>query len=94
MDKILNRSVKITVSGIVQGVGFRYFIARAAAELGLSGYVKNLWNGDVEIYAEGRKEFLEEIVKKAGEGPSHSRVSDCKVEWLDFTNKYDNFEIF
>jgi acylphosphatase len=60
----------------------------------LNGYVKNLWNGDVEIYAEGRKEFLEELVKKAKEGPSRSRVETCKVEWLDFTNKYDKFEIF
>lgn len=94
MDKIQNKSVKIIVTGMVQGVGFRYFIARSANELGLNGYVKNLWNGDVEIYAEGRKEFLEDLVKKAGAGPSHSRVESCKVEWLDFTNKYDNFEIF
>jgi acylphosphatase len=94
LDKIQNISVKIIVSGIVQGVGFRYFIARVSNELNLTGYVKNLWNGDVEIYAEGRKEFVEEIVKKAQAGPSHSRVSGCKVEWLDFTNKYDNFEIF
>lgn len=79
---------------MVQGVGFRYFISRAAHELGLNGYVKNLWNGEVEIYAEGRKEFLEELVKKAKEGPSHSRVESCKVEWLDFANKYDNFEVF
>jgi acylphosphatase len=91
---IQQTAVKITVSGIVQGVGFRYFIARAAAELGLNGYVRNLWYGDVEIYAEGCQEFVEEIVKKAREGPSHSRVSDCKVEWLDFANKYDKFEIF
>jgi len=94
MSHLQKSAVKIIVSGIVQGVGFRYFIARLASELGLNGYVKNLWNGDVEIYAEGRIEFIEEIVKKAKEGPSHSRVSDCKLEWLDFANKYNKFEIF
>jgi len=94
VNQIQQIAVKIIVSGNVQGVGFRYFIARAANELGLNGYVKNLWNGDVEIFAEGRKEFIEELVKKAKEGPAHARVESCKVEWLDFTNKYDNFEIY
>jgi len=93
MNYINLSSVKIVVSGRVQGVGFRYFIARIASDLGLKGYVKNLFNGDVEITAEGRKEFLVELVKKAKEGPSHSNVDSCKFEWLDFKNKYDNFEI-
>ena len=93
--EVLEREgIQLHISGIVQGVGFRYFIARNANELGLNGYVKNLWNGDVEIYAEGRAEFLEDLLKKAKEGPSHSRVESCKVEWLDFTKKYNNFEIF
>jgi acylphosphatase len=86
-------AVKITVSGMVQGVGFRYFIAREADKLGLKGYAKNLFNGDVEIYAEGKREFLEELAQKAGKGPPHSRVSSARVEWLEFKNKYDNFEI-
>ncbi|RPI16273.1 MAG: acylphosphatase [Ignavibacteriae bacterium] len=86
-------AIKIVVKGYVQGVGFRYFIARAANELGLNGYVKNLFTGDVEIYAEGRKEFLEDLAKKAKLGPSHSHVDSIKIEWLEFKNKYNNFEI-
>jgi acylphosphatase len=69
MDFLKLSCVKVTVSGIVQGVGFRYFIARIAKDLGLTGYAKNLFNGDVEIVAEGRNEFLEELIKKAKEGP-------------------------
>lgn len=86
-------AVKITVKGFVQGVGFRYFIARIAAQLELNGYAKNLFNGDVEIYAEGRKEFLVELIKKTRVGNSHSRVESINIEWLDFNNKYDNFDI-
>lgn len=86
-------SVKIVVSGRVQGVGFRYFIARIADEMELTGYVKNLFSGEVEIAAEGRREFLDLLVEKAKEGPRNSRVSSCKVEWLDFNKKYDKFEI-
>jgi acylphosphatase len=93
MNYIEQSSVKITVSGRVQGVGYRYFIARIAYDLNLKGYARNLFNGDVEIFAEGRKEFLEELVKKAKEGPPHSKVEACKVQWLDFKNKYDKFEI-
>ena len=93
MEMLRLSCVKLTVSGRVQGVGFRYFISRAAGELGLKGYAKNLFNGGVEITAEGRHEFLEELVKKAKEGPPGSKVDSCKVEWLDFNKKYDKFEI-
>jgi len=93
MDLLKLSSVKITVSGRVQGVGFRYFIAKIADDLKLKGYARNLFNGDVEIEAEGRKEFLDELIKRAKTGPSHSKVNSCKVEWLDFKNKYDKFEI-
>ena len=86
-------AVKITVKGRVQGVGFRYFIARAAHDLGLKGYTKNQYEGNVEIYAEGRREFLEELVKQAKLGPSHAYVESASVEWLEFKNKYNNFEI-
>lgn len=85
--------IKITVSGRVQGVGFRYFIAQIADDLGLHGYAKNLFNGDVEIVAEGRHEFLEALAEKAAEGPRNSKVNSRKIEWLDFKKKYDKFEI-
>jgi acylphosphatase len=93
METIKNSAVKIIVKGDVQGVGFRYFIAREADTLRLNGYVKNCFNGDVEIYAEGRKEFLEELAGKAKSGPSRSRVDSIKIEWLEFKNKFDKFEI-
>jgi acylphosphatase len=93
MDFLKLSCVKIIVSGRVQGVGYRYFIARTADELELKGYAKNLFNGNVEITAEGRHEFLEVLIKKAKEGPRNSRVDSCKVEWLDFNKKYDKFEV-
>jgi acylphosphatase len=93
MTTLQNAAVKIIISGYVQGVGFRYFIARFCSDIGINGYAKNQWNGDVEIYAEGRKEFLEELVKKAKEGPRSANVENCKVEWLEYKNKYNNFEV-
>lgn len=93
MENIKLLTVKITVSGRVQGVGYRYFIARYAAELGLTGYAKNLFSGDVEIHASGRREFLDALIEKAAAGPAGASVKSCKTEWLDFKNKYDKFEI-
>ena len=65
---------KYVVSGRVQGVGFRFFAERVANQLGLRGYVKNLWNGDVEAYAIGDEVQLEEFRRQLGEGPRMARV--------------------
>ena len=92
METLQRACVKIIVSGTVQGVGYRYFIHRFAQEFDLKGYAKNLFNGDVEIVAEGKKEFLDELVAEAKQGPHHAKVDKIKVEWLDFQNKYSNFE--
>ena len=93
MNYIQYSAVKINVSGRVQGVGYRYFIARFADSLNITGYAKELFSGEVEITAEGRREFLDALIEKAGQGPSGARVNTCKVEWLDFKKKYDKFEI-
>lgn len=65
---------KYIVSGRVQGVGFRFFAERVANELGLRGYVKNLWNGSVEAYAIGDEAQLEEFRRRLAEGPRMGRV--------------------
>ncbi len=62
------------VRGLVQGVGFRYFVYRAANELGLSGYVKNLEDGRVEVYAVGPEEKLSELARRLWKGPGYSDV--------------------
>ena len=62
------------VRGRVQGVGFRYFVYRAAVELGLTGYVKNLDDGRVEVYAAGPGDKLSELARRLWKGPSHSDV--------------------
>ncbi len=60
--------------GRVQGVGYRYFVERAAAELGLTGYAKNLENGCVEVYAVGPPERLKELSGYLWQGPRWAEV--------------------
>jgi acylphosphatase len=68
---------------LVQGVGFRYFVHRQASRLGVSGYVRNLYNGEVEIEAEGDKDVLEILIREVGVGPRTAHVTDVKVIWKE-----------
>ncbi len=87
------KRAKILVDGVVQGVGFRYFVYRNATSLGLKGYTKNLMNGQVLTEVEGELGMINELIKKLKVGPSHSHVSMCNVEWLQFRDEFKEFEI-
>lgn len=71
MDRTARRYV---VSGRVQGVGFRWYVARAARELGVTGWVKNLADGRVEVYAAGARERLDELAAYIAQGPPRADV--------------------
>jgi acylphosphatase len=83
------------VSGVVQGVGFRYFVVRRAEGLGLAGLVRNLHDGRVEVLARGSGEALAALETALEEGPPRARVigvesaqiSDEAVSWKHFTAK-------
>jgi len=84
---------KFLISGRVQGVGFRYFADRWASQLGISGYVKNLWDGNVEVYAIGSPAALEELKHQLAEGPRSARVSGVVESDERVDNRYSRFVI-
>jgi acylphosphatase len=86
-------SFRARVSGLVQGVGFRYFVYREATELSITGFVKNMADGRVEIWAEGPKPLLLEFLASLRVGPRFGRVEDVDLEWFDYEKKYDSFSI-
>lgn len=79
------------VKGRVQGVGFRYFVRQHAQSLGVTGWVRNLANGDVEVLAQAQKPALEDLLKALGDGPPGSSVSDIQVEWGQATGEFIGF---
>ncbi len=85
--------VHVLVSGIVQGVGFRYFVYNKARDLSLTGYVRNLFSGDVEIEAEGDRSLIEEFIKLIKIGPRAANVTDTKIEWIKYTGTHSGFEM-
>ena len=69
---------RMAVSGMVQGVGFRYFTCRLASDYPVTGYVRNLPDGDVEIVAEGTKEAVRSFLSRVGRGPGYAHVGSVK----------------
>ena len=68
------------VRGRVQGVGFRYFVQRAAVEQGLTGYVKNLEDGQVEVYACGPEAALSQLESRLWKGPPGADVRAVDIQ--------------
>jgi acylphosphatase len=68
------------VSGIVQGVGYRYFVQRVASRLGLVGYAKNLRDGRVEVYAVGPAKSLAALRAELERGPGGAAVDGVSEE--------------
>ncbi|MBI9070639.1 MAG: acylphosphatase [Melioribacteraceae bacterium] len=88
-----NCRAEIIVNGLVQGVGFRYFVYNKAASLGLKGYTKNLFSGEVLTVAEGEKYLIDELFTLIKIGPSHSHVKNAKIEWTEYKCEFTNFDI-
>jgi acylphosphatase len=76
------------VSGMVQGVGFRFFAERAADRLGVTGYVKNMRDGRVEVYAIGQGEQLRALRAELERGPRSASISEVAEEDAEILPRY------
>ncbi|HQX76042.1 MAG TPA: acylphosphatase [Thermoflexales bacterium] len=82
-----------TIKGRVQGVGFRVSAMEKAASLGLTGWVRNEWNRDVQTLAEGTQENLEAYLAWLHRGPIGARVTSVSASWGAATGEFEGFEI-
>jgi acylphosphatase len=81
------------IGGYVQGVGYRAFVKREAERLGLTGWVRNLPDGRVEVIAQGEKKVLEELIKLCLKGPFMAEVEGISLTWEKAEKKYSNFQV-
>lgn len=81
------------VSGHVQGVGFRVFARDRADELDLTGWVRNTYQGDVEVLAEGPRQDLERLRDWLRTGPRGCFITELRQEWETATGEFATFEI-
>lgn len=85
--------VHIFVSGRVQGVFFRDSCQRKAKKLRVTGWVKNLPDGRVEILVEGEKEKVESMLNWARKGPIFAKVEGVQVHFEEYQGEFRDFEI-
>jgi acylphosphatase len=92
-DSATNVRLRATVEGRVQGVGFRYFTFKVAQELALTGWVRNTYDGNVQVLAEGPRPALERLLFFLRKGPPSSYVTNVSTYWDNATGEFSNFEI-
>jgi len=84
---------QILVLGYVQGVGYRFFVEDEATALGLDGYVRNTYDGGVEVVAEGPKSKIEQLISLLKVGPATAEVEEVKVTWQEYRGDAKGFRI-
>ena len=81
------------MNGLVQGVGYRYFVLREARRLDLNGFSENLFSGEVFTVVEGERAMIEDLISILKVGPIHAAVKNCRVDWQEPLNEFTTFEI-
>jgi acylphosphatase len=83
---------RIRVRGMVQGVGFRYFVRNTATSLGLDGHVRNRSDGSVEVVAEGERGPVEILIRELRTGPRYASVDGLDVQWEEPKRDFSGFD--
>jgi len=86
-------SAHLLITGMVQGVGYRWFVMRRAKGYNLAGYVRNLYDGNVEAEVEGNKGLIIDFAEELKIGSHSAHVTNVKIDWGEFENKFKGFEI-
>jgi acylphosphatase len=92
-DRNDRRRLKAEIMGHVQGVGFRVFAEREARRHGLHGYVRNRYDGAVEVEAEGQASDLEQFLDALRQGPRLARVQDVRAGWMPYRGDLGPFGV-
>ena len=88
----MNKRLHAYYSGSVQGVGFRFTAERLASALSITGWVKNLMNGRVELLCEGKESALKEFLEKLN-NIFKQYICDSDIEWEEATGEFSEFDI-
>ncbi|MDP2964646.1 MAG: acylphosphatase [Pelolinea sp.] len=88
-----NQRMHVIVKGIVQGVGFRFFVYQHGNLLKLRGWVRNRINGDVEVLAEGPRKELDYFLEKLKEGPELAQVVEANADWQPYKGDLPVFTV-
>jgi acylphosphatase len=91
--KMARKRAHVFISGWVQGVFFRADTKDLARKMGVTGWVRNLWDGRVEAVFEGEEEAVEHMIAWCHRGPPGAKVEEVEVIYEDYTGEYETFSI-
>ncbi len=86
----MKKSVRVYITGIVQGVFFRAFIKENAERYDVKGFTRNLEDGRIEIFLEGNPENVNKVIELCEKGPKHSQIKKMEVK----PEKFQDFKTF
>ena len=89
----MTTQARVLISGRVQGVSFRYFTQRTARALGLTGWVRNRPDGNVEALFEGVRATIEQVLAACRQGPPAAEVTEVLVEWEEANKEFIDFTV-
>ena len=84
---------EIIVQGVVQGVGYRFFVLNQAKLYGVMGFVRNMPDGTVQVVAEGKKGIVNDFIDRLRIGPLSAHVTGLEVKWDDKDSGYTEFRL-
>ena len=93
MSQTVKQRFHAIVEGKVQGVSFRFYTVQFARNLDVTGWVRNLPDGTVEVVAEGPREHLDGLIEYLHEGPPDARVKRVNTRWEAATGDFTAFSI-
>lgn len=85
--------LQIRITGVVQGVGYRYFVVSRARAAQVTGWVKNRADGTVEIEAVGERGALDGFLRYVRVGPPAAHVYGVETHWFDDDHRYESFDV-
>lgn len=89
----VRKRLQLKICGQVQAVNFRYYTVQKAQSLGLTGFVRNLPDGAVEVVAEGEEESLQKLFRWCRVGPLLAQIESVEIEWGKPIGEFERFEI-
>jgi len=89
----MRKAARILVKGTVQGVFYRQFIKEHADKLSLTGFIRNLESGDVEIILEGEQDSINRLHAFSSKGPEHSHIRSSNLEERKWSGEFKDFKI-
>lgn len=91
--RLMNVRLEVTVRGVVQGVGFRYFVIRRVRGTAITGWVANGSQGEVRCVFEGDRSILESLLVDLEVGPAGAVVDQVQAVWMPATGAFGDFSI-